>query len=80
MDIVEFAHQILELEDSRNFWRSEAEHYKQLYETWFESANKSSDNTMNILGTILTATLDENSNLNKMYRAMDRDPLKGEQS
>lgn len=77
MNIVDFANQILDLEEDRNYWRREALHYKEMYEQWADIANKSNQAVMESISTVLSAALDEDSRLNRMYRAVERDPLKG---
>jgi hypothetical protein len=77
MNIVNFAHQILDLEEDRNHWRRQALHYKGMYDMHAKSTDESIQHNMQLMGTVLLAALDEDSGLNRMYRALDRDPLKG---
>ncbi len=78
MNIVDFAHQILELEEDRNYWRREALHYKSMHEESMLDLDKRVQMNTEHLATILTAAIDPNSGINRMARAMSRDPLKGE--
>jgi hypothetical protein len=78
MNIVNMAYEIIELAEERDYWKRQAKHYKEMYEMWAEHSNKMSQGHVEIIGTVFTALLDENSGINKMHRAMERDPLHGE--
>jgi len=80
MNIVDFARQILDLEEERNYWCQQAMHYQAMHEDHMESTMKSIKSSEAMFGKILIAAIDPDSGINRMHRAVLRDPLKGAQA
>lgn len=80
MNIVQFAQEILELAEERDYWRREAMHYKEMVEEDMRDTQASIKRHEETFAGILVAALDPDSGINRASRAIARDPLKGKQS
>lgn len=76
----DLAHDIVSMQEEIRYWQRESDHWQSLAETHMEASEKSRDHTMGLIGTVLGAALDPESGLNRMHRALERDPLKGAQA
>jgi hypothetical protein len=77
MNVVDFAEQILELAAERDHYRREAFHYKEMFQEGMEDTRKSIESSEQLFGNLLVAALDPDSGINRMQRAMGRDPKRG---
>ncbi len=78
--LVDLAHEILDLTEDRDHWRREALHYKGLFEMMQQAQRDSIKSSEGLICDIFKAALDPDSGINRMQRAIERDPLKGAQT
>ncbi len=60
-----------------DYWRAEAVHWQKLAELHMDATRQSIASHEESFGNMLVAALDPDSGINRMVRAIDRDPLKG---
>lgn len=76
-EVERLAQQILNMADERDYWRRQALHYQQMHEEHMQDLGERVDEGNRHMASMLTAALDPNSGINRMVRAVERDPLKG---
>ena len=64
-DVVDFAYQIISMDNKIHMLEGEVEHLKELNKIHRESINRSDKHTKEITGIILGAVLDPESSINK---------------
>lgn len=78
MDVVDFAYQIIAMQNKIERLEGEVAHYKHLHEMEREALDSSFQNTRNMIGTVLEAVIDPDSGLNKGLRARSKLDARGE--
>lgn len=70
MDIVDFARQIIRMDNELHDLRLQVEDLKEYKQKYFDLQNESINHSRVMIGHVLTAALDPESRLNKMQRAL----------
>lgn len=70
MSVVDFAYEVLEMQQRIDFLERELEHYKELHRMNCESLDHSDAHTKEMIGMTFMALLDPDSVLNKGYAAI----------
>ena len=70
MNIVDFAYEVLEMQQRIEFLERDLAHYKELYRMSCESLDRSDAHTKEMIGMTFKALLDPNSAVNKGYAAI----------
>ncbi len=69
-DIIDFAHQVLDLHRENESLRAELEHYKKMHEIHCESLRETDKHQKEFVGTMFFALLDPDSVINKVHGAL----------
>ena len=69
-DIVDFAHQILDLHRENESLRADLDHYKKMHDMHCESLRKTDLHQKKFVGTMFSALLDPDSVINKGHAAL----------
>ena len=70
MSVVDFAYEVLEMQQRIDFLERELEHYKELHRMNCESLDRSDAHTKEMIGMTFKALLDPNSVVNKGYSSI----------
>ena len=70
MKIIDFAYEVLAMQDRIDFLERELDHYKELHRINCESLDSSDKHTKEMIGLTFKAMLDPNSVVNKGYAAI----------
>jgi hypothetical protein len=68
IDVVDIAYQIIALHEENKHLRSELEHYKEIAQMGHDSMSASIKHSEEMIGLVLKAAIDPESNLNKMLK------------
>jgi len=70
MSVIDFAYEVLEMQQRIDFLERELYHYKELHRMNCESLDRSDKHTKEMIGLTFKAILDPNSVVNKGYAAI----------
>jgi len=73
--VLDFAYDIIAMQNEIKYLRGKLDHYKKLYDTHCERLNSSERYTKEITGLILNAIIDPESSINKGNAAIIREQL-----
>ena len=69
-DVLDFAYQVIAMDEEISHLRRELEHYKKMHEMHCKSMNNSLESSKKFVGIILSAALDPESAINKGHDAI----------